>query len=528
MDTRWVGTPEGIDIWSLYKNENRLCPLTITHNLNIPIISQGFRIKFRDFATTNHILGHGNFYLFDETGIKFQILSLTENEVVFELYPRVIGLMEYQLEILEEPEHYLISLTTGGSVDSQGEDVEYTINWDDGSELIWTLEPQQLHAYTSAGSYLIRAKARSTGIETPWSLPKIVSVYNKDILVYTPIVESGPTSLALGDIGTFIVGQDNLGTTGDDDIEVRFDWGDYTYSNWSSDLNASHAWTRVGSYGVKCQARIKNSTVFSLWSAIYNVDVPEVIISVQVVEEGIYDLLKTPSPVILNQKVLVNSSVLVDTQKLNLTPTQVIEFKFDFGDGTSSDWSEAPSTLHIWRNSGNTKILCKMRARDIRFPEIDWYEFEWSDVTPISVVSRILSDPSVPEGPSEILCRPPNKITLDPPGEITEFSFEKKWGSEWIRVPGSGITQLSHPGGCIPYLIYVEFDLEGSSDERAYEDEFRVVTDNTDLEITVLNHYPITENSFYVNFHQYLESTNNYTGSRVTFIASRYKIYMRY
>ena len=52
--------------------------------------------------------------------------------------------------------------------------------------------------------------------------------------------------------------------------------------------------------------------------------------------------------------------------------------------------------------------------------------------------------------------------------------------------------------------------------------------DNTNLEVTVLNHYPITENSFYVNFHQYLESTNNYTGSRVTFIASRYKIYMRF
>jgi hypothetical protein len=528
MDVAWNGTDHGENEWTIYKNEDRLVPKTIIHNLQIPVASQGFRVRFRDYATTNHILGHGNFYLLDETSLKFQVLSLTENSITFELYPRVVGLMEYQVDILKEPDHYSVSMVTGGSVDSQGMDVFYTLNWGDGSELIWSLEPTQSHIYTYPGTYMVRAKSRAAGIETSWSLPKSISVYNRNVLVYTPIIESGASNLVLDEIGTFIVKRDSVGTTEEEEVEVRFDWGDYTYSDWSSNLYASHIWNKVGTYNVKVQTRIKDSFEFSLWSEPYSVVTGVVALTVSVVEPSLSSLTKTPSPVLLDSRVLVNSSFLVDTQRLNLTPTQVVEFMFDFGDGSSYDWSDVPSVYHVWRNLSSVKVLCKMRVRDLRYPELGWIDYDWSDTVSLTVVSRILTNPSVPEGTAEILCRTPNKFTEDPPGEITEFSFEKKWVSDWMKVPSLGIVKLSHPGGCIPYLIHAEFDLEGNIDERLYEEANRTVTDDSNKEITVMNHYLVTENSFYLNFHKYIESESSYTGSRVMSIVSRYRVYMRF
>ncbi len=57
-------------------------------------------------------------------------------------------------------------------------------------------------------------------------------------------------------------------------LEYRFDWGDGTYSAWSSSESASNSWDTEGTYAVRAQARCANdASVVSGWSAARSVTV---------------------------------------------------------------------------------------------------------------------------------------------------------------------------------------------------------------------------------------------------------------
>ena len=51
-------------------------------------------------------------------------------------------------------------------------------------------------------------------------------------------------------------------------IDYRFDWGDTTISGWSASTNVAHAWTNIGNYNVRAQARCHiNTNNISPWSS---------------------------------------------------------------------------------------------------------------------------------------------------------------------------------------------------------------------------------------------------------------------
>ena len=533
MKVIWSGTEEGQDAWTVYSSSHRNNVRTINHNLNIPIELKGVRIKFREFATEKPVLGSGNFILNDETSRKFQITNITPNSLTIEFFARIPDSIEYQIELLKEFDDPTLILTTGNSVDSQGMDIEYTIDWNDGSDLVWSLEPKQSHTYISShtyiktGIYRVRAKSRASGIESAWTEPKIIEVFNKSILVYTPKIESGSSKLKVMAVGIFFLDRTSLGSTRGESIQSRFDWGDYTYSDWSEDIYASHAWTKEGSYEVKAQSRIIESSEVSNWSASFPVVVSNIVIiePTDILEYPEY--LITPSPVITSTKVLINSLVTVDTEKILLPPNKKPQFKFDFGDGMSTDWSDKPTTTHRWIMTGSMKVLCRMRIKDELYQSLGWIECDWSSPTSIIVLDRIITIPDIPSGISEVLSKPAGIITTNPAGELNIGTFERKWQSDWIRITKLGIQEIIHQLGEVPYLINFSFDLEGDPDERAYEDSYRIVTDETGLDVTVLYSYPITENSFYINVHRYIESVNSRTGSNVKIIVSRFKVLLR-
>jgi hypothetical protein len=142
-------------------------------------------------------------------------------------------------------------------------------------------------------------------------------------------------------------------------------------------------------------------------------------------------------------------------------------------------------------------------------------------------LDRIITIPDIPSGISEVLSKPAGVITTNPVGELNIGTFERKWQSGWIRITKLGIQEIIHQLGEVPYLINLSFDMEGDPDERAYEDSYRIVTDETGLDVTVLYSYPITENSFYINVHRYIESVSSKTGNNVKTIVSRFKVLLR-
>jgi hypothetical protein len=84
--------------------------------------------------------------------------------------------------------------------------------------------------------------------------------------VSTPDTPSGPSTGQVGEILSFTTG--GASCSQGHPLEYRFDWGDGTYSSWSSTPTASHSWTAAGTYQVKAQARCSlDRSVVSSWSS---------------------------------------------------------------------------------------------------------------------------------------------------------------------------------------------------------------------------------------------------------------------
>ncbi len=83
--------------------------------------------------------------------------------------------------------------------------------------------------------------------------------------ISTPSTPTGPSSGETGQSLTYSTGgsTSNLGHS----VEYRFDWGDGSYSGWTSSTSASHSWSSAGTYSVKAQARCATHTgIVSSWS----------------------------------------------------------------------------------------------------------------------------------------------------------------------------------------------------------------------------------------------------------------------
>ena len=92
--------------------------------------------------------------------------------------------------------------------------------------------------------------------------------------VSTPNTPTGPSSGEVGQTLTFSTG--GASCSQGHPVEYRFDWGDGTYSSWSSSTDGSHSWSASGTYQVKAQARCATDTsVISGWSSARDVSITE-------------------------------------------------------------------------------------------------------------------------------------------------------------------------------------------------------------------------------------------------------------
>jgi len=84
--------------------------------------------------------------------------------------------------------------------------------------------------------------------------------------VSQPNTPSGPSSGSTGQSLSFSTGgaANNKGHS----LQYRFDWGDGSFSTWSSSTSVSNSWPSSGTYNVKTQARCATHTsVVSIWSS---------------------------------------------------------------------------------------------------------------------------------------------------------------------------------------------------------------------------------------------------------------------
>jgi len=152
------------------------------------------------------------------------------------------------------------------------EDYDADIIYDNGSE-------QAISPSWSENSYYASVDSNGTVFSQPVSsnstftltasyggFTDTKTITIEDEVINTPSVSSEPSELEDGVSGTFYASSvsSNLGHS----IQYRFDWGDGSYSSWSSSRSASHSWSTRGTKYVKTQARCATHTSeVSSWSS---------------------------------------------------------------------------------------------------------------------------------------------------------------------------------------------------------------------------------------------------------------------
>ena len=164
--------------------------------------------------------------------------------------------------------------------------------------------------------------------------------------ITAPNVPSGVANGVLGTSYTYSTGgsTSNLGHT----VEYRFNWGDGTYSAWSTGTSASHSWTVAGTYSVSAEARCQT-----------HASVTAVSTSVGIAIDESVSAPSTPSGPAGGT---AGTSYTYTTGSSTSSLGHAVEYRFDWGDGIYSAWGSGTSASHSWTAVGAYAVQAQARC----------------------------------------------------------------------------------------------------------------------------------------------------------------------
>ena len=170
----------------------------------------------------------------------------------------------------------------------------------------------------------------------------------KEEFINMPEIPAGDTAPVIYEENTYTTS----GATSniDHDLEYSFNWDDGTSSDWSSDTSATHFWTTTGIKKVTVTARCELHPDRTGTSDTLYVDVQDETISKPGTPEG------ETSPVIAEEYNYTTSGSTSDAG-------HTIEYSFNWGDGTSSEWNTSNSASHSWSDAGLKYVTVTARCQ---------------------------------------------------------------------------------------------------------------------------------------------------------------------
>jgi hypothetical protein len=282
-------------------------------------------------------------------------------------------------------------------VSNLGHTTEHQFDWGDRTFSEWGGEYSNAWA-TSRGypGYIIKVRARCA------QHPTVVSGWSSGLEVLIDYIKppdkpSGPTSGTTDTTYTYSTG----GSTSEigQKIQYRFHWGNSTDSGWLpvGTVSANKMWTIQGTYTVRVDARgwdflgadltPENTQHFSDYSEELSVKISKIVV------ESVSKPYPPTGPASGVPGTLYTYSTGGSVSNLGHS----VQYKFDWGDGTDSDWLPVGTTTAAksWLTSKAGGYKVKVRARCA----IDTSVLsEWT--SEITVTIESVSIPSTPVGPS--------------------------------------------------------------------------------------------------------------------------------
>ncbi len=154
--------------------------------------------------------------------------------------------------------------------------------------------------------------------------PDSVPPYPQPTFV-TASMPAGPSTGKTNQVLTFSTSADtNLAGS----LEYRLDWGDGSYSSWSSLPSTSHSWSSPGTYTIRAQARLVTGALTFEWSPSKTVNIA--------VETFRLSISVSPSG---SGSISPSSGTYDSGTQVTLSATPSLGYEFEYWSGDASDTS---------------------------------------------------------------------------------------------------------------------------------------------------------------------------------------------
>ena len=280
---------------------------------------------------------------------------------------------------------------TTGSTSNIGHVIEYSFNWDDGTRSAWSTSLSASHSWSNGGIKYVSVTARCQ-IDTLISTASDTLEVN--VIIETISIPSRPDGKQLLQPGEEVEfstegSVSDFGHT----IEYSFNWDDNTRSGWSTNLNALHSWTESGGKFITVTSRCQTDTVISATSDTLALNI-------------IIETLSNPSPPTGENTPFQGVAYTYTTQgSFSNLEGHIIEYSFDWDDGSTSAWSTSTSSSHSWVSLGVKNISASARC------QVDTSLTKTSDSFTVNVLTNSVGIESYADNSINLLSALPNPFT---------------------------------------------------------------------------------------------------------------------
>ncbi len=326
---------------------------------------------------------------------------------------------EIRINLWADKEHIMVgeSVSFKTAMSPAVRNVRYQFNFGDGTENAWTIQPLMDHVYYKKGTYravvsaIIKDKSYNSNpvtivVDKPLSKP--VAMINPQYLTVEQggkaVFKSQSTHDPDARISEYWSGPGGQNTTG---LVFEVDTNQLIPGRYEITLNISDNYKQT------------DRAVATL----------EILPSVKykVITKADYDRIK------LNQKLKLRASLIPDMQHK--------EYRFNFGDGTESDWTTSSEVDHVYPLPGIYRAFVMARSREQILATSNIMQIE---VIPKTVYRVSLGADSNKIFPNESI-RFTGEIQPGLEGILYQFDFGDGIRSEWQNDPVASHTYAS-PG----------------------------------------------------------------------------------
>jgi len=232
---------------------------------------------------------------------------------------------------------------TGNDTASDRQKLQFRWDFGDGSSTGYAASAAASHAYSRKGNY-----TATLSVKDPYSAVTGATV-NITVLNPAPACEIMAEFLDRTFAEDRSVVFDGTGSDNPSDISsmlYRWDFGDGNVTDWSPATPASHTYTVAGAFNVTMTVKDDDG------------------------DSGTASARLRINNVLPNAEILTDEQTIREDQELELlgkgtdsvSDQEILQYQWNFGDGSKSEWLASPEALHTYPVAGRYKIT--LTARD--------------------------------------------------------------------------------------------------------------------------------------------------------------------